>query len=751
MKPKSFAVWLGLLVAALTSCDDPTGLFSHLNSELAVDTSSIVVGQRYIGSRTRMALTLTSQGNAAVRATLEPQGEAATAFEVERKVVVPAASSLRVEVDFVPDRQGELAALLVIAHDADSGSPLLVELRGLGQTPPDCNDGNPCTDDWFDVGDEQCHHQHRSGTCDDNSACTEGDTCIEGQCIGRPITCRDLVECTLDTCDPQRGCVFVPRHDQCGDGDPCTADVCNELIGCINPPQPEGTPCGPLSCAEVALCFVGQCVHAPTPDGFPCEDGDVCTTGDSCQGGVCQAGPGDPFQVVGPVEFEPETAGGNQVNRVLAVATGAGGSFDVVYQMAVLPPPEPYDDAYACECCRQSYSGGDVHWAKVTRTGAVVEDMIIGRGVSARAEIRDGVVYLVAHDPGPIDCPDQATLALTRVDLDGIQTQVRIVPPTGALADEFDLAVSLDRVAIGMLYHESGALQRPVEPSPMPDRYSVQLVLFARDLAVANQRSIALAEAGDEIAFDLQLHLRSVALDLAYQTVSTAGCEAEVCSQSCGVASRLLTDVLAEHGGTSVTVHSGSESALELSLVTATYPAGLYLLRGMHDATAIDALYPTEGVEANPGSACFPYEQIWLFSADQGGALSHTQLLDHEGYTNIASAVAIGALGRLGALLLDEQGGLEAVVPAEGFVPEVRLSLNFPAESGRLWYTATPPATRSLGNATFVAGISDDDASYYEACQAPVPDTDAGVPFVPPCAPRGRRIVIAGAGCGVGL
>ncbi len=50
-----------------------------------------------------------------------------------------------------------------------------------------------------------------TGPCDDANACTIGDTCHDGQCVGSPIPCDDHNECTLDTCDPATGeCMFEP-------------------------------------------------------------------------------------------------------------------------------------------------------------------------------------------------------------------------------------------------------------------------------------------------------------------------------------------------------------------------------------------------------------------------------------------------------------------------------------------------------------------------------------------------------------
>ncbi len=46
--------------------------------------------------------------------------------------------------------------------------------------------------------------------CDDGNACTENDACQNGTCTGTVVTCNDHNECTTDSCDPAKGCVFVP-------------------------------------------------------------------------------------------------------------------------------------------------------------------------------------------------------------------------------------------------------------------------------------------------------------------------------------------------------------------------------------------------------------------------------------------------------------------------------------------------------------------------------------------------------------
>ena len=99
--------------------------------------------------------------------------------------------------------------------------------------------------------------------CDDYNACTTGDTCNMGTCVGTPINCDDGNPCTTDSCDPVNGCTFTPNPNNsicddgnvctsgdvcyegtclsgmyvdCNDDDPCTIDYCDPMGGCVNTP-----------------------------------------------------------------------------------------------------------------------------------------------------------------------------------------------------------------------------------------------------------------------------------------------------------------------------------------------------------------------------------------------------------------------------------------------------------------------------------------------------------------------------------
>jgi len=212
-------------------------------------------------------------------------------------------------------------------------------------SPLQCDDGDPCTADGCDPT-AGCLHQDTACPatcgpgddglrCSDGSACTVGDTCMGGMCVGTPVDCDDGDPCTTDTCDATLGCVYVEEanppncvsdchqvadHTPCpGDGDPCTQDGCLEgacqiglrqivrqcddgdrcngdefcspVKGCQPGPPPvcdDGDLCnGVETCVPATGCQPGT----PVADGTACDDGQLCTIGDACSGGTCVGTP----------------------------------------------------------------------------------------------------------------------------------------------------------------------------------------------------------------------------------------------------------------------------------------------------------------------------------------------------------------------------------------------------------------------------------------------------------------------------
>lgn len=77
-----------------------------------------------------------------------------------------------------------------------------------GNGTPCVDDGNPCTDDYCD-GEGGCVHVANAAPCDDGLACTSNDTCGNGFCMGDPPPeCDDGNPCTVDLCaEPSGECV----------------------------------------------------------------------------------------------------------------------------------------------------------------------------------------------------------------------------------------------------------------------------------------------------------------------------------------------------------------------------------------------------------------------------------------------------------------------------------------------------------------------------------------------------------------
>jgi Concanavalin A-like lectin/glucanases superfamily/Beta-propeller repeat len=185
-----------------------------------------------------------------------------------------------------------------------------------------CNDGNACTQtDVCQAGvctgsnpvtctaSDQCHV---AGTCDpstgtcsnppkangtscnDGNACTIGDICQNGTCVGTPKTCTASDQChDAGTCDPTTGvCSNPPKANgtACNDGNACTtADVCQNGT-CTGTPK---TCTASDQCHDAGTCdpTTGVCSNPPKANGTACNDGNACTTNDVCTAGVCGGTP----------------------------------------------------------------------------------------------------------------------------------------------------------------------------------------------------------------------------------------------------------------------------------------------------------------------------------------------------------------------------------------------------------------------------------------------------------------------------
>src|SRR5262249_48366377 len=84
-----------------------------------------------------------------------------------------------------------------------------------------------------------CHITNVTGTCDDGNACTQGDECVNGQCLGAPTpaaqACVGGNVCVgVGSCDPGTGTCVTSAPANCDDGDSCTDDSCDPPTRCGN-------------------------------------------------------------------------------------------------------------------------------------------------------------------------------------------------------------------------------------------------------------------------------------------------------------------------------------------------------------------------------------------------------------------------------------------------------------------------------------------------------------------------------------
>lgn len=74
-------------------------------------------------------------------------------------------------------------------------------------------------------------------SCDaDGTVCSSGDACAKGVCTaGQVLACDDNNPCTTDVCDAKEGCKSTATSAPCGDGNACTqGDACKGGV-CVWP------------------------------------------------------------------------------------------------------------------------------------------------------------------------------------------------------------------------------------------------------------------------------------------------------------------------------------------------------------------------------------------------------------------------------------------------------------------------------------------------------------------------------------
>ena len=118
---------------------------------------------------------------------------------------------------------------------------IAIDPTPTGCQTPDCNDGNPCTN----------------------------DACVNGTCTHTPVACDTGLLCSAKVCDPLLGCVF---DHECfrSNGNPCpdpaTCDEATNTCGGCNQPTAVGIACRYLAVTPadqgstpIALRVIGEC------------------------------------------------------------------------------------------------------------------------------------------------------------------------------------------------------------------------------------------------------------------------------------------------------------------------------------------------------------------------------------------------------------------------------------------------------------------------------------------------------------
>jgi MYXO-CTERM domain-containing protein len=141
--------------------------------------------------------------------------------------------------------------------------------------------------------DGLCGTRTAGGSCSDGNSCTTTDTCqAGGVCQAGPgVVCAPLTQChDVGVCEPATGMCTNPLKangavcddgNMCTGGETCQAGVCSTGTATICPATD--------SCHDPGVCdpATGTCTNPLKANGSSCNDSNLCTQTDICQAGVC--------------------------------------------------------------------------------------------------------------------------------------------------------------------------------------------------------------------------------------------------------------------------------------------------------------------------------------------------------------------------------------------------------------------------------------------------------------------------------
>ena len=197
-----------------------------------------------------------------------------------------------------------------------------------------CFDSNLCTLDSCDFGDEfepwdSPGDPEFDPTCDEEHPdwpdCSPKPPNVYS-CLSLPRNCDDYDKCTVDSCDPESGCLHefnwdsltcmdCIENDHCADGDVCTEEYCDwEFDICVYPQKD----CNDSDPCTIDTCLPGEGCHHEwdpwCPEGDPCltDDPSECDDGDACTTDFCDFPAGAEYGICKHLEMvcddgDPET------------------------------------------------------------------------------------------------------------------------------------------------------------------------------------------------------------------------------------------------------------------------------------------------------------------------------------------------------------------------------------------------------------------------------------------------------------
>lgn len=202
----------------------------------------------------------------------------------------PGATTLSVR--FRPKTAGRYSTSLSVSSAGVKPAALAIE--ATVNAIPACTPSSSCATSAFDPELARCVETVApDGTaCDPRSECVLAASCQGGRCVGTPRTCNDGNACTVDVCQVETGCEFLPAPPCPGDG-ACNVGTCDPQLGCMLTPAPDGTACGELqTCNAAEVCISGACVVRDPPDGYVCAEASPCQGEGRCVADQCvRAGP----------------------------------------------------------------------------------------------------------------------------------------------------------------------------------------------------------------------------------------------------------------------------------------------------------------------------------------------------------------------------------------------------------------------------------------------------------------------------